>query len=115
MKRALECFEQSVILIMGGRTKGDDFTVLVRSIAQHVKHVVALGEAQEAIIEALGTVVPASRAQSMDDAVRQAYTMAATGDIVLLSPACASFDMYQNYAERGDHFRTVFNELAKLN
>ena len=113
--RALECFEQPVILIMGGRTKGDDFTVLARSIQPHVKGLIALGEAQDAIIEALGTVVPASRAQTMDDAVRQAHTLSAAGDIVLLSPACASFDMYRNYAERGDHFRTVFNDLAKLN
>jgi UDP-N-acetylmuramoylalanine--D-glutamate ligase len=113
--RALECFEQPIILIMGGRTKGDDFTVLVRSIEQHVKRLIALGEAQDAIIEALGTAVPASRAQTMDDAVMQAHTMAAAGDVVLLSPACASFDMYRNYAERGDHFRTVFNDLVKLN
>ena len=113
--RALACFDQPIILIMGGRTKGDDFSVLVQPIRQHVKHLIVLGEAQDAIIAALGDSVATSRAQTMDDAVRQAQIMAAGGDTVLLSPACASFDMYRNYAERGDHFRAAFNNLAKLN
>ena len=113
--RALECFEKPVVLIMGGRTKGDDFKTLAKLVRRHVKKLFALGEAQAAIVKALDTVVPIARVQTMDDAVRQAYATALEGETVLLSPACASFDMYRNYAERGDHFRAVFQDLAESN
>jgi UDP-N-acetylmuramoylalanine--D-glutamate ligase len=113
--RALECFDRPVILIMGGRTKGDDFKVLAQPLQRHVKRLIALGEAQATIVAALGAVVPISRARTMDDAVRQARAVAQAGETVLLSPACASFDMYNNYAERGDHFRAVFHDLAETN
>jgi UDP-N-acetylmuramoylalanine--D-glutamate ligase len=113
--RALECFDKPVVLIMGGRTKGDDFKTLAKLIKQHVKRLIALGEAQATIINALETVIPISRAQSMGDAVRQAHATAREGETVLLSPACASFDMYHNYAERGDHFRDVFQHLVEAN
>jgi len=113
--RALECFDKPVVLIMGGRTKGDDFKTLASLMQKHVKRLIALGEAQAVIVKALNTVVPISRAQTMDDAVRQAHAAALAGETVLLSPACASFDMYRNYAERGDDFRAVFHNLAELN
>ncbi len=108
--RALECFDQPVVLIMGGRPKGDDFKTLAKLIQKHVKRLIALGEAQGVIVKALDTAVPISRAQTMDDAVRQAHATALEGETVLLSPACASFDMYRNYAERGDDFRAVFHQ-----
>jgi UDP-N-acetylmuramoylalanine--D-glutamate ligase len=110
--RALECFDKPVVLIMGGRNKGDDFRPLEILVRQHVKHLIAIGEAQAEIIAVLGGIVPTLRAASMDEAVRLAHATAAPGEAVLLSPACASFDMYRNYAERGDHFRAAFQQLV---
>jgi UDP-N-acetylmuramoylalanine--D-glutamate ligase len=109
--RALECFSQPVILIMGGRDKGDDFKALGDAVRKHAKKLIVIGEAAAAISSALTQIIPATSASSMQDAVRKANEVAAPGDIVLLSPACASFDMYDNYAQRGDDFR---NEVIKL-
>ena len=109
--RALECFSQPVILIMGGRDKADDFKALGDAVRKHAKALIVMGEAASAISSALDQIIPATSASSMQDAVRKANEAAAPGEIVLLSPACASFDMYDNYAQRGDDFR---NEVKKL-
>jgi UDP-N-acetylmuramoylalanine--D-glutamate ligase len=109
--RALECFSQPVILIMGGRDKGDDFKALGNAIRKHAKALIVMGEAASVISSALAQIIPPTSALSMQDAVRKANEAAAPGEIVLLSPACASFDMYENYAQRGDDFR---NEVVKL-
>jgi UDP-N-acetylmuramoylalanine--D-glutamate ligase len=109
--RALDCFAQPVILIMGGRDKGDDFKALGDAVRKHAKALIVMGEAASAISSALDQIIPATSASSMQDAVRKANEVAAPGEIVLLSPACASFDMYDNYAQRGDDFR---NEVKKL-
>jgi UDP-N-acetylmuramoylalanine--D-glutamate ligase len=102
---------QPVILIMGGRDKGDDFKALGDAVRKHAKALIVMGEAASAISSALDQIIPATSASSMQDAVRKANEVAAPGEIVLLSPACASFDMYDNYAQRGDDFR---NEVKKL-
>lgn len=105
--RALECFEQPVVLIMGGRNKGYDFEQLQHHIRKHVKKLVVMGESGEEIIDALGqaSLQGAVKAQGMDHAVQLAYGAARPGETVLLSPACASFDMFGSYAERGEKFR----------
>jgi UDP-N-acetylmuramoylalanine--D-glutamate ligase len=109
--RALECFSQPVVLIMGGREKGSDFSVLVPAIKQHVKTLIVMGEAAHQIKTALGQSVSLKMATSMKDAVTKAYRTAQPADVVLLSPGCASFDMYANYARRGDDFRQEVNTL----
>jgi UDP-N-acetylmuramoylalanine--D-glutamate ligase len=109
--RALECFSQPVVLIMGGRDKGSDFSVLVPAIKQHVKTLIVMGEAAHQIKAALGQSVSLKMATSMKDAVTKAYRTAQPADVVLLSPGCASFDMYANYARRGDDFRQEVNTL----
>jgi UDP-N-acetylmuramoylalanine--D-glutamate ligase len=99
---ALSGFERSV-LVAGGRNKGLDLGVL-RGAAERLRAVVAMGEAAEQIEAAFADVVPVERAADMDDAVAIAAGRARRGDTVLLSPACASFDRYRSYGERGDDF-----------
>ncbi len=104
--KALECFDKSVILIMGGRGKDNDLSVLKAQVRQKVKTLITIGETKDEIISVLGCECKgtARTASTMKDAVSQAYRAATPGDVVLLSPACASFDMYNSYAERGDVF-----------
>ena len=109
--RALECFRQPVVLIMGGRDKGSNFTILQNRIQKHTKTLIVMGEAADPIREALGRMASVISATSMQDAVSKAYQAAAPGDVVLLSPGCASFDMYENYGERGDDFRRAVQAL----
>lgn len=109
--RALDAFDAPVVLIMGGRDKGGDYRILEGSIRRHVKYLIILGESADIIAEALGHLVPSERVASMADAVLAAHQAAMSGDIVLLSPACASFDMFTSYAHRGDVFQSEVNSL----
>lgn len=94
----------SVVLIAGGRNKDLSFAPLLAE-GPRLRHVVAIGECAEVIAEVFDRVTPVSTADSMELAIDQAATAAQAGDVVLLSPACASFDWYRNYGERGDDFR----------
>jgi UDP-N-acetylmuramoylalanine--D-glutamate ligase len=111
--RALACFNDSVILIMGGRNKGGDFRGLAESVRRHVKEIIALGEARQEILSSLSSVVSVNTAATMEDAVIKATRRAAPGNIVLLSPACSSFDMYNDYAHRGAVFTEAVKKLEK--
>jgi UDP-N-acetylmuramoylalanine--D-glutamate ligase len=111
--RALEAFTTPVILILGGRNKGGDFRSLEQSIRDRVRAVIALGEARPEIEAALADTAAVTPAAGMAAAVRQAAAMAEPGDTVLLSPACASFDHYENYAHRGEDFRRAFEQLQQ--
>jgi len=102
----------SVVLIAGGRNKGLDLAELAEE-ASHIRAVVAIGEAATDVAVAFDGVRPVRSAASMDEAVAVAASLARSGDAVLLSPACASFDWYGSYAERGDDFaRAVIDLLA---
>jgi len=103
--KSLEAFPRNILLIAGGRDKGGDFLPLRQLVAQRVKHVILLGEAAGKIREALSGVVETSEAASLPEAVHLAARSAAPGDVVLLAPACASFDMFQNYEHRGRVFK----------
>ena len=96
---------------MGGRDKGGDYRILEKAIQDHVKHLILLGEASELIAAALGDIVPTVRVFSMQEAVTTASHIASSGDVVLLSPACSSFDMFRSYAHRGDVFQIEVNKL----
>jgi UDP-N-acetylmuramoylalanine--D-glutamate ligase len=100
----------SVVLIAGGRNKGLDLSTL-RVLAPRLRAVVAIGEAAPEIERAFAGATPVAQAGTMHDAVARAAELARSGDAVLLSPACASFDMYSSYAERGDDFA---REVAAL-
>lgn len=109
---ALESFDEPVVLIAGGQGKGQDFAPLARAAAGRVRFVVLVGEDAGLIADALGDSVPWSEAGDLADAVAQAREGAREGDVVLLSPACASFDMYPGgYEERGEHFRALAAEI----
>jgi len=104
VSRALESLSQPTVLIMGGRDKGGDYTPLKPQLAKTVKRLVVMGEAAAAIAAQLGAVAPVQHAADMAQAVRLAAAAADPGDVVLLSPACSSFDMYASYAQRGEDF-----------
>jgi UDP-N-acetylmuramoylalanine--D-glutamate ligase len=101
-----------LILIAGGDGKGADFSPLKEIVQRFVKHVVLLGADADAIEGALLSTVPVSRVATMEEAVACARDAARPGDKVLLSPACASFDMFANFADRGERFAAVVQELA---
>ena len=108
---ALNGMTAPVVLIAGGDGKGADFTGLKDVCAAHARAVVLIGRDAPGIEQALAGVVSTHYAADMKDAVRAARRFAQPGDIVLLSPACASFDMYKNYEHRGDVFRAAVQEL----
>jgi UDP-N-acetylmuramoylalanine--D-glutamate ligase len=103
--KAMETFDQPQIVIMGGRDKDSDFKSLRHVVHKHVKHMILMGESAEKINGILSDIVDTEFAISMKDAVLKAFKAAAPGDVVLLVPGCASFDMYANYKERGEDFR----------
>ena len=109
--RALEAMEGPVVLIAGGRNKGLDLGPLRRAARKKVRAVVALGEAGPEVERAFQGLAPVMRAQGMEEAVRLAFENSSPGEAVLLSPACASFDMFRDYRERGEAFRSAVERL----
>lgn len=110
--RALEGFDAPVVLVMGGRDKGGGYRALEDLVAAKVRALIVMGEAADVIQAALGHLVPTHRAGDMAAAVRRAADQARTGDVVLLSPACASFDMYASYHQRGEDFCRHVQQLT---
>lgn len=108
--RSIESFDK-VIAIVGGKYKGGDFADLAAPLRAHGRAVVAIGEARPMVKAALQSVVPVTEAESLADAVRKAWDLAVPDGVVLLAPACASFDMFADYAERGRRFK---EEVRKL-
>ena len=101
-----------IVLIAGGVAKESDFTLLAAELARAGRAAVLIGSSAELLAEALAGAVPLARAASMEEAVARARALAQPGDTVLLSPACASFDMFRNYEERGDVFTGAARALA---
>lgn len=109
---ALESMSQSTVWIVGGIDKGNDYTQLNELVKKKVKAIVCLGVDNSKILEAFKHVgIDMVETQSMEDAVRSAYYLAKNGDTVLLSPACASFDLFENYEDRGYQFKNAVKEL----
>ena len=105
---ALESFNSPIILIAGGRDKGNDYSALKPLVREKVRAVIALGESADKVLREIGTLAPDQKlVVSMEDAIREAQKLAKRGDVVLLSPACSSFDMFENYEDRGDTFRRL--------
>ncbi|HJU04451.1 MAG TPA: UDP-N-acetylmuramoyl-L-alanine--D-glutamate ligase [Nitrospiraceae bacterium] len=109
--KALESLDEPILLIAGGRDKGGDFTKLRDAIRRRVKRLILIGEAAPLIQEALEGFQRTAHAASLCDAVGIAVREAQPGDVVLLSPACASFDMFADYQDRGRQFKALINEL----
>ena len=109
---ALESFSQPIVLIAGGRDKGNDYSSLKPLVSEKVKGIVGLGESGDKVIAELGSFVEqTARAQTMEEAIQFAGLMAEPGDVVLLSPACSSFDMYENFERRGEDFKHLVRSL----
>jgi UDP-N-acetylmuramoylalanine--D-glutamate ligase len=109
--RAIESFNVPVILIMGGREKGGSYAGLRESVTARVKKLIAVGKAKESILAMLGGLTDSQAATSLDEAVRLGEQAGAPGDVVLLSPGGASFDMFTDYAERGEAFQRAVERL----
>lgn len=111
--RSLEGFaDRSVHLILGGRNKGADFAYLAEVVARKAKRIYLIGESAAALEAALGTVVPYERSETLAAAVAGAAALARAGEVVLLSPACASFDQFRDYVDRGEQFARRARALA---
>ncbi|CCB85835.1 UDP-N-acetylmuramoylalanine--D-glutamate ligase [Parachlamydia acanthamoebae UV-7] len=112
--RAIEAIEGPIILIAGGVDKGTDFSPWISAFANKVKHICVIGQATEKLDRTLSKSFNVVRCQNMHDAVKHASSLAYPGDNVLLSPGCASYDMFENYAHRGKTFREAVNALASI-
>ncbi len=109
---ALESINKKVILIAGGIDKGNDYTILQDMIKKKVKAIVCLGVDTSKIYSAFsGMVETIVKTQSMEDAVKYAFSLGKKNDVVLLSPACASFDLFENYMDRGNQFKKIVKDL----
>ena len=111
--KALAGFTRPVVLILGGKDKGSDFRPLRKAVRRGVKAVVLVGSAREKIREALAGTVPLLEAETYPEVVRTARAAAAPGDIVLLAPACTSWDMFRDFEERGRVFKREVRRLAR--
>ncbi len=109
---ALQSFENPLILILGGKDKGNDYSQIKELIKSRVKKIIAIGSSATKIAEFFNGAVPVEIKVKMEDAVIGGYESAEKGDVVLLSPACASFDMFDNYEHRGDTFKKIVMELS---
>jgi UDP-N-acetylmuramoylalanine--D-glutamate ligase len=108
---ALESMTKSTVLILGGIDKGNDYTILEDLVKEKVKAIVCLGLDNRKIHEAFDHIVPVVDTNSALMAVQHSFHLATKGDVVLLSPACASFDLFKNYADRGRQFKQAVREL----
>jgi len=111
VRYALQSFTTPIVLLLGGRDKGNDYGKLRDLVRSHVRSIVAIGESAAKVAEAFAGVVNVSQASTMNDAVAAAMGAAQPGDIVLLSPACASFDWFDNYEHRGNVFKELVRSL----
>jgi UDP-N-acetylmuramoylalanine--D-glutamate ligase len=113
--RSIESFEHGLVPILGGRFKGGDLSLLREPLKQRGKAVIAIGEAKPLVREALEGAIPVYEVDGFSDAVARAYALAQPSGVVLLAPACASFDMFRDYADRGTRFKEEVKRLQMAN
>jgi UDP-N-acetylmuramoylalanine--D-glutamate ligase len=114
--KALEAFGEEpgkVVLILGGRGKKAPYAPLASLIAKKVRKLILIGEDSEMIAKELGKYASIDRAGDMNEAVSRSFEAAEQGDVVLLAPACASFDMFESFEHRGKVFKEAVNHLAR--
>lgn len=111
MVKSLEGFDSPIILIAGGRNKGGDFSLIKDQVAKKVKGLILIGEARKLLRSIFDGITDIAEAEDMLDAVRLAREKGRGGDVVLLSPGCASFDMFRDYEERGRAFKEIVNNI----
>ena len=111
--KSIESFDRGLVAIVGGRFKGGDLRLLREPLRARARAVVAIGEARPLVREALVGAVEVRDAGSFEEAIEQAFRLAKPSGVVLLAPACASFDMFQDYADRGRRFKEGVAKLAQ--
>jgi len=112
--RSIESFERDLVPIVGGKFKGGDLRLLRDALRARAKAVVAIGEARPLVRDALQDVIAVHEADTFADAIGQAYRLAKPSGVVLLAPACASFDMFRDYAERGRRFKDEVKRIIDM-
>jgi UDP-N-acetylmuramoylalanine--D-glutamate ligase len=112
--KAVSSFSAPLILIAGGRHKGGDYEPLLNAAKGRVKKAVFMGESKALLAGSFEGTISYSLAGDMEDAVEEAYSCAVPGDIVLLAPACSSFDMYSDYSQRGKAFKSAVEGLMRV-
>ncbi len=110
--KSLESFDKGITLIAGGKDKGGSYAPLADLVRERVKHLILIGEAKERIEAELGNLTDTHKAATLEDAVAIAHRLAKAGEVVLFSPACSSFDMFKDYAERAERFNAAVRALA---
>ena len=108
---ALRSFATPIVLLLGGRDKGNDYSRLQALVGERCRMIIAIGESAGKVRQSFEHIVPVHAATSMEDAVNEAARYAHPGDTVLLSPACASFDWFDNYEHRGRVFKSLVMKL----
>lgn len=108
---ALKGFAEPIVLLLGGKDKGNDYSQIENEVREHVKHIIAIGESKQKVYNYFNNILPVTVSRDFEDAIFQAASNAVKGDVVLLSPACASFDMFENYEHRGREFKRIVNSL----
>ncbi len=108
---ALDSMTEPTVLILGGKDKGNDYTEILPLVKEKVKHIVAMGADNSKILKFFDGVVPVTDTHSLDEAVGACAAIATAGDTVLLSPCCASFDLFKSYEDRGRQFKTAVHNL----
>lgn len=111
VKRALDAFEENVILIMGGKDTNLTYTPITEAIRRKVKNLILVGEAKERINRDIGDFSETFLIGTFEEAVLIAFQKSRIGDVVLMSPGCSSFDMFENYVERGNYFKEIVNKF----
>jgi UDP-N-acetylmuramoylalanine--D-glutamate ligase len=111
--KALDAFPGNVLVILGGKDKGSDYRILRQALRSHARMALLIGSAAEKIEAEIAGVIPVERAETLARAVEIAARHARPGDIVLLAPACASFDQFENFEQRGRVFKQLVRELEK--
>ena len=108
---ALEAMDRPTVLILGGKDKGNDYSEILPLVKQKVKAIVAMGVDNAKIVDFFSGVVPVTDTHTLAEAVEACRSLAAAGDTVLLSPCCASFDLFKSYEDRGRQFKAAVHEL----
>ena len=114
LEKALRAMRSPVVLLAGGKDKGLDFDGLRPLLREKVKTVVLIGQMTEKLFAAWHSAVPCVRATTLADAIEQTQKFAKTGDVVLFSPGCSSYDMFKDFEDRGDQFRALVQEQVKI-
>ncbi|MFQ6077694.1 MAG: UDP-N-acetylmuramoyl-L-alanine--D-glutamate ligase [Thermodesulfobacteriota bacterium] len=111
--KSLRSFQEPIILIAGGKDKGGTYEPLEGIVKEKVKCLILIGEARQRMGKAFGGLVSTTEADTLEEAVHRAFDKSKRGDVVLLSPACSSFDMFRDYEQRGNLFKEIVNQLGR--